>query len=442
MKKTMLTLFSILGCIALNHAITLGEAKELVLKNNSEIKAEEQSLQMSQWDYRNAQFDMLPTAKLLGNYNMYQPELNMGGPSSQAKNLQSLAFSVNYPLFVGGKMYLGQKMKSDAMKMSELAFKAKKLEIITALENKYFRVLETKELMKVAEMDFQSAQVNEEMAKVRYENGSMSNADYLNLRTATASKKLRYIQAQNAYSLSKNDLANYLSLPVNTEVENIEESAYMNWISLLQKTDSSQFETLSEKFEQYTAKNNSTLKITELSVKTAENAHLMNLGNFLPTLNLSYTKGWQKYDYQDKFADQGTIALSASLPIFPVIDDYSAKEKSRSALRKAEYQKENVENNINLAVQSSLLNMFSSIQSYESAKLSLEYAEEFWQQRNTRFKNNLLSANEMLDADVIINNARTQQISAIYNILRAKSALMQLINSESDEELQQLFKNE
>jgi outer membrane protein TolC len=423
------------------HAMSLNEAKELVIKNNSEMKTEEQNLKMAQWDLKNARFDMLPTAKLQGNYNLYQPEINMGAPNSQAKNLQSFGLAVNFPLFVGGKLYLGQKMKSDALKMSEISFKTKKLEILSTLENKFFKVLETKELMSIAEMDYQSAQANEEIAKIRYENGSLSSADYLNFRTASANKKLRLLQSQNAYLLSKNDLINYLSIPSDTDFEAITEDMYIEWISTLQNTDLNHLDKITQQISEYTSEHNTAIQISKLSVKTAENAHLMNLGNFLPTVNLSYTQGWQKYDFQDKFGDLGTLVLSASIPIFPVIDDYSATEKSRSAVRKATYQMDTTEKSIRLAVQSSLLSLITSIQSYESAKLSLEYAEEFWQQKNVRFKNNLLSANEMLDADVIVNNARTQHISSIYNILRAKSALMQVINSDSDETLKTLLKN-
>ena len=442
MKKSILSiLFILIILTSMIHAMSLNEAKELVIKNNSEMKTEEQNLKMAQWDLKNARFDMLPTAKLQGNYNLYQPEINMGAPNSQAKNLQSFGLAVNFPLFVGGKLYLGQKMKSDALKMSEISFKTKKLEILSTLENKFFKVLETKELMSIAEMDYQSAQANEEIAKIRYENGSLSSADYLNFRTASANKKLRLLQSQNAYLLSKNDLTNYLSIPSDTDFEAITEDMYMEWISTLQNTDLNHLDKITQQISEYTSEHNTAIQISKLSVKTAENAHLMNLGNFLPTVNLSYTQGWQKYDFQDKFGDQGTLVLSASIPIFPVIDDYSATEKSRSAVRKATYQMDTTEKSIRLAVQSSLLSLITSIQSYESAKLSLEYAEEFWQQKNVRFKNNLLSANEMLDADVIVNNARTQHISSIYNILRAKSALMQVINSDSDETLKTLLKN-
>jgi len=201
MKKSILSiLFILIILTSMIHAMSLNEAKELVIKNNSEMKTEEQNLKMAQWDLKNARFDMLPTAKLQGNYNLYQPEINMGAPNSQAKNLQSFGLAINFPLFVGGKLYLGQKMKSDALKMSEISFKTKKLEILSTLENKFFKVLETKELMSIAEMDYQSSQANEEIAKIRYENGSLSSADYLNFRTASANKKTQIITISKCLS--------------------------------------------------------------------------------------------------------------------------------------------------------------------------------------------------------------------------------------------------
>ncbi len=436
-NKFFLICFAMIAYFSLN-AMTLEEAKQIALKNNLELQTELNALNSSKWDLYSSRFDLLPSVSVKSSYSNFDPEIRAS--NNMLENEKSYSFNVNFPIFIGGKNFLSSQIKSDVYKISEYSYQSKKLEVSNTVEIKYLKVLETQKLLSISEKDYQSALNHEEIAQIRFSNNSISNADYLNFKSQSANKKVRLLQAKNAFELSLHDLKSYLNIDDAGILEQVEESQITTLAEYFGSIDIETLDNIQKQLIKYSEKSNLSLGINKLSVESIKKSHLMSMGNFLPSLNLNYVKEWSKANYDSDFSDQSTLILSASIPLFPIMDDYSNTMKSHYSVKKAELQYQNVQNSIELAVKSSFLNFISSLQSYEASKLSLQYSEESWLQKEIRFKNNLLSANEMIDADILINNARIQYTTSIYNVLKAKSSLMQILNIEEESKLMRLIK--
>lgn len=436
-NKYYLLIFALIISLSLS-ALTLEEAKQIAMKNNLELQTELNALNTSKWDLYSSRFDLLPSASVKSSYTKFDPEIRAN--NNLLENEKSYSFNVNYPIFIGGKNYLSSQIKSDVYKISEYSYQSKKLDVINNVEIKYFKVLEAQKLHAITEMDYQFALNHEEIAQVRFTNGSMSNADYLNFKSQSANKKVRLLQAKNAYEISLQDLKSYLNIKELGELTQIDEAQIKELSRIINDKDLDEIERIQDQLKEISEKQNLSLKINKVSIESTKKGHLMNMGNFLPSLNLNYSREWSKANYDNDYSKQSTLVLSASLPLFPLADDYSSTKKSSYSVKKAEMQYESLQNNIDLAVTSLFLNLFSSLQSYEASKLSLQYSEESWSQKEMRFKNNLLSATEMIDADILISNARIQYTTSVYNVLKAKSSLMQILNIEDEAKLMSIIK--
>jgi outer membrane protein TolC len=185
----------------------------------------------------------------------------------------------------------------------------------------------------------------------------------------------------------------------------------------------------------------------EQSKKIANASVLMAGGNILPSVQLSFGKNWQKsWDETGSasnvgFSDSQQISLSASVPIFPVVNHVSDYISARSNQKKTNFETEASKNGIELAVESSVLNLISYAKTVVQADVSLGYSQELFLQMEERFNNGMISSTELLDAEVMLKNARFSKISAVYSFMKAKSELMNLLSMESQEKLNKLLYN-
>ncbi len=87
------------------------------------------------------------------------------------------------------------------------------------------------------------------------------------------------------------------------------------------------------------------------------------------------------------------------------------------------------------------LNLISYAKTVVQADVSLGYSQELFLQMEERFNNGMISSSDLLDAEVMLKNARFSKISAVYSFMKAKSELMNLLSMESQEELNKLLYN-
>jgi outer membrane protein len=429
MKNIIITILLILvfGLSAMN----LEEAKEIALKNNPELLASEEVLKASKTSLWKTYLTVAPTASIIGGYTYFDEE-KIDQYSLQNYDASSnYRLQVNQPLFNGGKVWLGTGMAKDAYKISNESFKSTRLSTINILETKYFAVLKSKTLLEIASKNLQNSYTNTEIAKAKYEAGSLSKAGYLQLQSEQANKAVNLIQMEMLYQTSVLDLENFLKLDKIDDLEDISKTDFTAELVNLKELDMSKIELLVDDIMKIGLNKNPTLQISRLSVKTKDKTLWMAAGNFLPTFNLQYAKRWSKYDFEDEYTDGiGELGLNISLPIFPLVDNGLEVAIARSNLKQSKYNLESAENSIELAIKSSVLNMVAAAKTVHSSQLALDYSNETYEQMKERFANGQITANELLSTEIMYTSAQNQVATSFYNYLSAKSSLLLLMGTE------------
>jgi len=410
--------------------LNLEEATQKALENNPELLAQELSTKNSKLGYWQSLLKLIPSAKLSGNYTIYDDPAQIG--SNYIDESRSYGYSVTQPIFSGGSIWLGSRLSSDQYKISQENLKKQRLNTIAEVKIKYFSVLENKALWEIARKRLQNSRTNLEIAELQYESGTLSQADYLNLQAETAGNEVNSLQFQNLYEISLVDLANFLQLEKLDAIAEISINEYEFILHYLREKELSELETIVSDIMAVGLENNPNLKISALGVASSKKSLIIAGGGFLPSLNLQYSRNWLKYDFDDDYNSSGQLGINFSLPIFPLFDNGMQVSRARFDLKQAKYNLTSAENSVELALRSSLLNLITSAKIVHSADLARRYAQETYLQMQERFASNLISSNDLLSAEIMYSAAQNQYISSFYDFLRAEATLIQQMGIEKD----------
>ena len=433
MKKRVLVsvtvfLFAFMNLYALDLDLEL--AKELALKNFPGYLAEIEALKSSQSARWNAYTGLLPSASLNASQTRYNPDQTIG--TFKVDKLNTYGVSITQPLFNGGKIWLGARMQEDAVKISNENLRMSKLETLAGVESEYQAVLQNRKLLEIAKLDLESSTINLEIAQAKYDSGLLSKGDFLQIQAEKTNKLVGVLQMENLYQTSKMNLMNYLQIGHIGEIAPIDSTSYYGLMKDLQNLTLAEIDSISNGLTQYAVEHSPAVQISRIAVNTSKKALLMAGGNFLPSLNLSYSKNWIKYDYMNNYDNSESITLAASLPIFPIVDNITSYTQAHHDLKEAQYAYKYSEDAILTGIKAQFLNLVSSANSINAARSSREQAKETYAQMQESFSQGMISANDLNSAQTLYLSTQNQYVQSMFNFLGAKTALLQQLGSEED----------
>jgi outer membrane protein len=443
MNRKILLLLLLTGFCLLS-ALTLDEAKQLALKNNPKYLAAKNAYDSARWSKNQALSSMLPSLTASGSYVYLDPAtVIQTGMSSLTLNhdIRSGALTLSQPIFLGGKLWQAYRISGISAEIAKLSLESMRLTILGETESKYLGVLQLQELQSIAEKDLQSSDQNLAIAQVRFDNGTLSRADLLKIQAKKASKEVALIQAQTALDLAIQEFFNYIDSgefdlePVSLSKEDTLINQLTNW----NQRDADDFTAGAVL---YARDNNLSLKITDNTVKLSKKAYNIARGNFLPTVMLSASRsfsenGLDRYEFD---VTKNTVALTASIPLLPQLGNYAGARKAYYDMQKSWNDWQTAANSIRLGVSAAALNLVSSARQVKASRLAYDYTQQTYEQMLERYRNNMLSATEMLDVEVMLQAAAVSKTNAEFSYLKARSTLMQALGTDDQEVLSSLWK--
>lgn len=422
-------------------SITLDEAKSLALEQNPEYQSAQSALYAAKWNKTNALSAFLPNLSLSGTFLYMHPaqSVNMNGQMVNInKDQRSFAFNLSQPLFMGGKLYQAYKIASESTQIAELDLQTQRLELIREVEAKYYAVLQVQEALQIALSGYDQAGRSLELAELKYENGLLSRADYLRFQANVANQDISLLQAQTAYDLALQDFSNYLDAdeilqPVKIEPDEAEILPFTD-------LDSEGIKRFSNRALQLAGQKNQSLQILDMSVQLSERAYKIAKASFLPTLTLVGSRkydenGIDRYDYESS----NQIMLNISVPLLPQVGNYAASRKAYYAAQQSAYEAESATKAIHLGIDAAAINLISSARQVSTAKLALEITEDMYAQLNERFELNMISALELMDAELMLSAARMAYSNAYFNFYKSRLSLLSLMGTDEHKMLELLL---
>ncbi len=423
--------------------LSLEEARELALRHNSGYQAKLAEAEAASWGTKATLAGFLPTVSLDGNWLYMEPAqtVTVGGmPITLNHDIRSFGFSLSQPLFLGGRMWQGYQMSKLSQRLAETGLEAQRLATLTEANNLFLALLQTQDLQKIAALDSQSASLNLQIAQLKFDNGLLSTADLLRFKSQLASKEVALLQSRTALQLAQLNLRNYLGLDFLPLARELPDSDNDPLITRLDSYDAETTASLTQAALDEARANSLTLQTLSDSVELARRNVELSKGSFLPSLMLIGSSEFSENGIDRyKFENSSQIILNASLPLLPQLGNYANLQKAKFNHRKAQLEAKTATDGILLGAEAAVLNLVSAAKQLRASKLALEYTRQSFEQLQQRFRVDLISSKDMLDAELMLSAARISNSTATYNYHKTRVSLMQILGIDAADKLDDLI---
>ncbi len=409
--------------------LTKREALKITLENNFGIKIAKNNLEVAKNNTSIYNTGFLPTAAISSGANYTKnnqtvtPQVGDSRSSNGAvtKSYNS-SLNLNYTIFDGlGRKYTYQQLKE--------TYNLTELEVEETIENTYLQLFTA--YFQIARLSENTNNLSEALAiskrrlqraKYQYEYGQSTKLVLLNAEVDVNNDSISLISAKQQLHNSKRGLNIILgvdkdaSYVVETNVEFIE---IMNF----------------EDLEQKTLANNSLLKQNEKNIAIREFNIKINKANYLPSLGLNTSYGWNKSNNENlanNFQPKATTSngLSAGLSLsWNVFDGGSTKTRvanSKIALENQkillEQQKVTIENNLKNTWQNYQNQLFI----LKAQEKNILTAQNNFDRSTERYKLGQITSIEFRQAQINLISSKTASNNAKFDAKLIELQLLQL----------------
>ena len=435
-----LFLFSCFGIFA--QTLNLEQARVLALANSRSLGRYELAIRSSILDERNQLYNMLPSVS--ARYDASVNYLRNWEFVSPIDTFTSGAnFSITQIIFQGGKSFIQKAISSIATESVRKDALAEYFNVLDAVDNAYYAVLEAQATLEAEEASLEAAVLSLAIAEVRVVNGIINRGDFLKALSDKESRENSRNQARRSLTLNIARLRALTGLTTIPELEQIDFSAYEDLLFFLSGISDEEASSLFEDFWIIITSSNPSLAKAALNNQRAQRNLLLAKRDFAPTVSATVFSTGLNYSTANGFntTSTGGITISGSIPVdFWVISN--RVEKSRIARDSAALDYIGAESSLELELQSALLNIFAQAGSVLSSRRSLEYTERHFEYVMERYRLLQSSVSDVSEATSLFINSRNNLNRASFAFLQSLSRLRSLCALEDEDELIKILKGD
>ena len=347
-------------------------------------------------------------------------------PSFVVRPDQQYTFITSFkqPIFNGFSLINQYKIADLGLDAAEFSEKVTRQDVILDAKNAFYSVLKAEKLLEVANQRVTQIAAQKDVAENFYEVGMSPLNDLLQAQASLANARQGFIVAQNNLAIAKSQFNIVLRRPVNAAVE------------LKDILDYSPFVHNFEYCLDTARKNRLEITIADLQIKIAEKEVELARKDYFPSVNLTgnYTRTGDDY----KAHGGEGISDSASWQIQAVAEwdfwewgrsNFGVREKLHR-LSQAQYSRSQILDNIELEVKTAFLRTKESEDNIITVEKAIEQAKENFRINQERFKEQVATTTDVLDAQTLLSNTLTNYFNALYDFKISKATLYRSMGQE------------
>lgn len=411
--------------------ISLNEAMEMALKNNTSLQASELNAESTKWGYAQAISGWMPKAYVKSGYTRlddnsvnranasYNKAKDLGvdtsnlRPSAYADTYQTSIVAVQ-PITNGGAEWAAIKAGLSSKHEKDSERDLNKLTLKQSVEKAYYGVLQAQAMLDVAKEADRLADENLKLAQAKFELGQIAKAELLRWQVNKANSEGALVEAQNAYMIAKANLSELIGIGMDEryDVEQLPEQIPQDTIdSMLNELKNFQF-----------SEEHPLMKQMSATVDLAKSERLVAYSNALPSLNFTYTYSWETDNtIQLDGYESWTANVMLEIPIFQSGYGFFGIKKSYKSVAAAKSGYLESKRMLMLQTFSAKRNLEAAVKKLETSQKGLESARENIKLAQESYKVGLTSQLELLDAQLAYQNARSDVVNSVAGFLSAKA---------------------
>ena len=388
---------------------TIDECIEIAFKNNPELKSQEMKIEEAKSKYHQQIGNLLPQIDGSLSYYRYEKEL----PSKKALIGESLDdyytdISLRQVLFSGGKYNArinGAKISLDAE-----TYKYEQLtrQIILSVKKTYYDLLKSIHILEIQNELLKKLREQLQIAKLLYNSGKISNLDVLKIETQVALSEDMVNNLHNLVHTKSLLLAQSMglkeSVTVRYEFPEIKENIKLNTVCL-----------------ENNFKNNPELSyIKSIQEKTKQDIQ-ESKSDLFPNISLraNYNIEDSKWFSEDPSWSNWYAGVGITFPLFHGGSIISQINQAKSKYNQIGETVRQIEININTRFESARATFIDRALRLKTTRKVLDLAKETLTTAELKYNSGKLSAIELIDAQMLWNNAEINYINNIVDYLTA-----------------------
>ena len=423
MKKIILILFSVLFLNQHVFAVTLFEALTETYKNNTDLNAERENINISEEDLKISKSSYLPSVTISGSKSREntskltnragtEQTVNDVDPSTQSIKIEQTLIDLGRSADV--------KKNKIGINLATTKLIKKEQEVLLKAIEAYFGLLLANEKLKINQNNLNLLERQVETNRARLERGQITLSDLAQSESSLAGAQANFIQSQNEIISNKLDYENVIG-----PIENINSLNKNFNINLKLPNNLDEAINTSKKY-------NPELIIAKLEYEQSEKDVLISRSDLSPSAKLSYENSKSQdlsstYDERNK----NTLKATVTWPIYSGGKNIASLNKSRNLKNRKKLLLNSVikKNNSNVAIawstlqsSKSLLNSVNSqVKAAEIANEGIKVEYESGLGRSTL---DVIQSNSiLLNSRIALANSERNYLLAQFNALKSLGLL-------------------
>ncbi len=383
--------------------IDLDTAVVTALENNRAVK-------ISEYEYREAEAAVREAAAAKNPSASLSMEASRGSKIDEKTGLTPISvgysdgLKVSWPLWTGGnvegkiaKARANRDAKEESLYLQEATTK---LNAITS----YYQYIKTLWLADVAKESMDNLSGHLKNVEQQYKAGIVAKLDVLSSNVSLADAKQSYITADNAKRLAEASLNNVMRLPLNTKLtpktkEFPEPEFTITMEEALAIADAYRWEIAQAQYN---------IKAAQGDLRSAKSG-------YLPTLAVGGNYSWKDTEFPGFKNRTWGVAATLSWSLFDGGATDAKILSANNAIKVAEEKLAKAREEVALEVRQDYLNVVAAKEKIRATEAAVEKAEEAFKIASIRYKSGVGINLDVLDAQLNLNNAKTNYIGALYD---------------------------
>jgi outer membrane protein len=398
--------------------LTLKETIEIALSENLQLKTSKEQTLNAIAMKNVSRSHLLPTFNIAYHYQRNDKAFISQGGIIEPENAYTFATTLKQPLFAGFSFknrYAISQLQVDVAKNNE---KLTRLDIVLSAQKIYFSLLKAQKMAAIAREAVIQIASHEKVANHFYQAGMVPLNDLLESQVELANTRQILINADNNLEIAKASFNTLLRRTINAPVM-IE--------------DITEFESFEHDFAfclSAAKKNRQELKTNDLEIKATEYDLEISKKNYYPMVNLSWSYIQQGEDWAAKgginsFSDSNSwnIKAMASWDLWDSGRTYFGTKEKLGRVSQARNRKEILEDQIRLEVKKAFLRTGEAEKNILVVKTAIQQAEENYRITTERYKEQVATSTDVLDAQFLLSRTTANYYNALYDFQISKATL-------------------
>ena len=385
--------------------IDLKGAVTTAIQNNRDITIAELKRREAEADVSAAAAKKNPSVSYSWQRNQYPTQVVTTALGTQSSNHgYSQGINVSWPIWTFGKVEGAIDAARYQKNIADLTVYKTEADTKLAAVQAYYQYLEAVKLAEVQAQSVTDYASHLNNVQQQFDAGIVAKLDVLSSNVSLANAKQKSIAADNTRDVAEANLNNIMRVPMNTTLNPLDKNFPEPEFDLTME----QAILMAQKYRWELVEADYGVKAAEASLRSAK-------AGYLPTVSVGGGYSWKEASVTAVDKDDWTVQGGLSWSLWDGGATQASVKKADAAVKTAQETLLQAREKIELEVRQDYLNVLSYKEQIRAAEASVAQAEEAYKIATVRYSSGVGINLDVLDAELALNTARTNYITALYN---------------------------